>query len=95
MNSNEDSEIVNQVLLLLIEIDKQLSNIKVQTPSELKKVKGTLLNKDIDGFKKIRRNLYNGFRRLDEIGINNSRIDELSSKIYLLVKQHTIFHTMQ
>ena len=78
----------------MIEIDKQLSNINVQTPSELKKVKGTLLNKDIDGFKKIRRNLYNGFRRLDEIGINNSGIDELSSKIYLLVKQHTNFHTV-
>lgn len=94
MEFMEARDVVNQVLLLLIEIDKQLSNLNVQIPSELKKVKGTLLNKDIGGYRKIRTNLYNGFRRLDEIGINDYRIDELSSKIYLLVKQHAIFDTV-
>lgn len=91
MIPKKDSTIVNQVHLLLIEIDKQLRNINVQTPPEFKKVKGILLNKNIEGFKNIRKNLYNGFRRLDEIGINNFRIDELSSKIYLLVRDNTIF----
>ena len=84
-------KLIEKVWLILAEIDNRLSFLNVQMPPEIFKVKNVIKNKEGNEFANIRENLYKGFRRLDEMGINDNIIDKLSSDLYLLLKFNDIF----
>lgn len=91
MISEDELELIEKVQLLLAGIYNQLLVINIQVPPEIKKVRNIIMNKDVNGFPNVRENLYKGFRRLDEMGVNDNIIDSLSSQLYLLVKANAVF----
>ena len=93
MEFNEELDVVNQISFMLSDIENRLDIIKVQVPPELKKAKNILMNKEVSSFHKIRNILYQCFRRLDEMGIDDDNLNKLSSELYLLVKSHGFFDT--
>jgi hypothetical protein len=92
MISADELKLIEKVSLLLVGIYNQLLVINIQEPPEIKKVRNVIMNKDVKGFSSIRENLYKGFRRLDEMGVNDNIIDGLSSQLYLLVKDNAVFN---
>ena len=82
---------VEKMQVLLTEINCMLDEMGLIIP-EIIKVHNILNSKNISDFNSIKRTLYSGFRRLDEIGVDNEILNELSSQVYILAKNNELFY---
>ena len=53
---------------------------------EFEKCGNVLRNKNSEGYRNLRTNLYSGCRRLDEMGVDDDLINRLTSDLYLMSK---------
>ena len=85
MNECSNEDLVETMLGLTNELLDRLGVMNVSI-SEFERCRNILLHKNREGYKNIRTNLYSGFRRLDEMGVDDKLINDLSSGLYLMSK---------
>lgn len=92
MFTTTDLQLIEQMFTLLTKVNVRLLSLGISNIPEIQKALNIVNSGDSKGMSNIRIVLSNGFRRLDEMGLNDTIIDTLSSETYILAKSQSLFN---